>query len=163
MSCLSYKTLLTLIFCLPVVVGFTQKQISLDSLITEGKSLDEVFQGRELILTDATYKPEFPGGKSAWRAHLMKTIDLTVPAKRKVPNGSHYVIIRLTIGRDSVIRNIGSESGVGYGMEDEVIKSVKLSPKWYPAKTARLEPISLATKLIVIFNVKGTNISLIIP
>ncbi len=163
MSFPAYKSLLMLIFCLSVVVGFTQKQISLDSLITGGKSIDEVFQGRELILADATYKPEFPGGKSAWIAHLTQSIDLTVPAKRKVPNGSHYVIIRFTIGRDSVIRNIGSESGVGYGMEDEVIKSVKLSPKWYPAKTARHEPISLATRLIVIFNVKGTNISLTIP
>ena len=77
--------------------------------------------------------------------------------------GTYNVSIRFTVGKDGMFQNIGTESACGYGMEDEIIRCLKLSPKWKPAQTSNKEIVSFTTRQIVIFKVKVNDISIQIP
>ncbi|MEJ7627095.1 MAG: energy transducer TonB [Ferruginibacter sp.] len=56
-----------------------------------------------------------------------------VPIKKEAPNGTYKVIIRFIIDAKGKISGIRPETSLGYGMEDEVMRVIKKSPKWIPA------------------------------
>lgn len=152
------KAIFIFIVTLFSLSGFSQDPNKSDTSLNAKKTLTKHYNGADIVLGNVRYPPEFPGGKAAWVDFLKRNIDIRIPFMKNVIPGTYVVSVRFTVGRDSSLRNIGAESGCGYGMEDEVIKSLKLSPKWKPAQTSYKEVVSFATRQLVIFKIKGTDI-----
>jgi protein TonB len=43
------------------------------------------------------------------------------------------VVVRFIVNKDGEISDISAETNLGHGMEQEVIRLIKTSPKWIPA------------------------------
>lgn len=75
---------------------------------------------------------EFPGGQSAMGKFLQKNLrckDSYVKA-----NVSGKIVISFTVTKNGEITDIKTLKGVGFGMDEEGIRVVKLMPNWIPAK-----------------------------
>ena len=152
------KTILICLVSLFSVKVYSQNKAQRDTSLNPSKTLSEYFNKAEVVLGKVKYPPEFPGGKAAWSAFLKSNIDISKPLKNKALPGTFVVSVRYTVGKDGSLKNIGAETGCGYGMEDEVIRCLKLSPAWLPAQTADKEIVNFATRQLVIFKIKGTVI-----
>jgi hypothetical protein len=75
----------------------------------------------------------FPGGKQQWYRYLEKTLNANVGVENGAKTGTYRVKIRLTVLKDGTLQDFKPESKYGHGFEQEVIRSLKLSPKWVPA------------------------------
>lgn len=89
----------------------------------------KISEKREVVEIEAA----FPGGLEAWRKYLVKNLKVGIPLKKKAPKGSYMVIARFIVSKDGSISAIEPETSHGYGMEEEVIRIIKKSPKWIPA------------------------------
>jgi hypothetical protein len=76
----------------------------------------------------------FPGGDMGWRRFLEKTLNPNVPTDKGAPAGTYKVMVQFTIAKDGNLSNITALTKHGYGMEEEVIKTIKKSGKWVPGK-----------------------------
>lgn len=76
----------------------------------------------------------FPGGISAWRTFLQKNLNGTVPIDNGAPPGIYPVIVKFIVSRDGIISDVEAETDMGYGTEKEVIRLIKSSGLWNPAR-----------------------------
>jgi hypothetical protein len=76
----------------------------------------------------------FPGGTEAWLQFIAANIRSQIPVKRNAPVGEYKVIIRFVVYKDGSIGNVVAETHWGYGIEEEIIRLVKNSPRWIPAR-----------------------------
>ena len=129
-----YKILFTFfIFTFTSQVSIAQSSTKSDSTLKVQNELT-IEADDDRIFNKAEKQPEFPGGQTLWQEYLRKNINMEVPVKNGAPAGTYNVIIRFVVGRDSTLRAFAKQTGFGYGMEDEVIRVLKQSPKWIPAK-----------------------------
>jgi antitoxin component YwqK of YwqJK toxin-antitoxin module len=94
---------------------------------TGNVTMDSVFDRK---LVDA----EFPGGDDDWRRFLQKNLNVGIASDNRAPNGNHTVIIRFAIDINGNVTDVDAEDNPGYGIVQEGIRVIKLSPKWRPAK-----------------------------
>lgn len=75
---------------------------------------------------------KFPGGSDS----LMNFIwnNLKYPAAAQQNNVQGEVQISFDVNFDGNLINFSKISNLGYGLEDELIRVIKLSPKWVPAE-----------------------------
>lgn len=109
------------------------------------KSQDSVFTREEIEAVFAD------GGDAGWMRFLQRNLDIEVPGRRKAPPGNYTAIIRFVVEKDGSLSDIKAETKTGYGTEQEVIRVIKRSPKWKPAKqygrfvrAYRRQPITFA-------------------
>jgi hypothetical protein len=76
----------------------------------------------------------FPGGTEAWMQYIAANIRSQIPVKRNAPVGEYKVIVRFVVYKDGSIGNVVAETHWGYGIEEEIIRLVKNSPRWIPAR-----------------------------
>lgn len=77
-------------------------------------------------------KASFPGGENAMYKFISE--HLTYPPVAKENNVEGKVIIRFEIETDGTINNVTElNKPIGYGIDQEAIKVIKLMPKWIPA------------------------------
>jgi hypothetical protein len=76
----------------------------------------------------------FPGGESAWRKYLEKNLNPNVPVENGAPVGIYTVIVQFIVDKTGAISDIKTLTNFGYGMEQEVLRIMKNSPMWTPAK-----------------------------
>lgn len=76
---------------------------------------------------------EYEGGRQSWSRFLQKNLRNEIAAKNGAPRGMYRVIVRFQINENGEISGIRPETKFGYGMEEEVIKLLRKSPKWKPA------------------------------
>ncbi|MEO6150679.1 MAG: energy transducer TonB [Mucilaginibacter sp.] len=69
--------------------------------------------------------PEFPGGTKAWKAFLQKNI-------RPIKGTKGRVFASFTVEKDGSLTNIKIERGLNNDADKEVLRVLKLSPKWKP-------------------------------
>ena len=105
-----------------------------------GKKIENFIYGREA---------EFPGGNEAWMEYLSSNIKDKLFAKNGAPEGKYRVIVAFAIDLDGRPVDISAETSNGYGMEEEVIRVIKKSPKWSyaiqynkPVKAYRRQPLT---------------------
>ncbi|MFT3912075.1 MAG: hypothetical protein QM737_21800 [Ferruginibacter sp.] len=139
---------------------FSQNKPQADTSTVPKTTFRKEFNHADIVLARVTNEPEFPGGKTGWIDYLKKNIKLSVPLINKAVSGTYHVVIRYTVEREGTLRNIGAASNCGYGMEAEVIRCMKASPIWKPAQTANKEIVSFATKQLVIFKIKGDEVTI---
>lgn len=77
---------------------------------------------------------QFPGGLRAWQRFLEKNLNANVPAEKGAPAGSYTVVIRFIVDKDGSLSDFKPNTRHGYGMEEEILRVLKLSPKWTPAQ-----------------------------
>ncbi|MBI3140018.1 MAG: energy transducer TonB [Sphingobacteriales bacterium] len=102
--------------------------ISAQSLSADSADKDEI-RLFERVEVEAGY----PGGTDAWRKFLTKTINASVPTDHKSPAGTFTVVIQFIVNKDGTLADFKALTSLGYGMETEVIRVLKLSGKWTPA------------------------------
>ena len=95
----------------------------------------------------------FPGGEEAWRGFLMANLNPDVPVKNNAPEGQYMVVVQFIVDTTGGISDIKALTNYGYGMEQEVIRILRQSPKWQPAqqdgrlvKAYRKQPITFAVE-----------------
>lgn len=84
------------------------------------------------VYTKVEIEATYPGGREEWTKFLRANISSKVPT-RKAPVGTYQVIVRFIVGKDGYLSEVTPETNFGYGMENEVIRLIKKSPKWIPA------------------------------
>jgi protein TonB len=90
-----------------------------------------------------------PGGETAWKEFLGKTLNPKVPIKKRAPRGAYTVWVQFVVDKAGNLGQFKALTNQGYGMEDEVIRVLKKSPPWIPAtqngravKAYRKQPIT---------------------
>jgi protein TonB len=78
----------------------------------------------------ADIMPEPYGGMAGWSRFLQKTLRYPPDATDKGISGK--VFISFVIEKDGHLSNITVERGVGYGLDDEAIRVLKLAHAWKP-------------------------------
>jgi hypothetical protein len=93
----------------------------------------------------------FPGGDGAWRNFLQYTLNPNAPIYYRAPVGTYTVVLQFIVNTDGTISDIQPLTRHGYGMEQEAVRVIKMSPKWLPAiqhgrkvKAYRKQPITFA-------------------
>lgn len=74
----------------------------------------------------------FPQG--SWECFFENHFNNNVAELNGAPVGIHTVIIFLIIDRDGVLRQANVGPKLKYGMEEEVLRVISLSPRWLPRK-----------------------------
>ena len=91
----------------------------------------------------------FSKDKDAWRNFLVRTLNPDAPAKNGAPPGQYTVVAQFIVNKDGSLIDIKTLTNYGYGMEAEVKRMLRKSPKWEPAhqfgrlvKAYRKQPIT---------------------
>ncbi|HEX6845616.1 MAG TPA: energy transducer TonB [Chitinophagaceae bacterium] len=84
----------------------------------------------ERVDMDAT----FPGGEAAWRKYLEQNLNPNVPVENGAPIGIYTVIVQFIVDKTGALSDIKTLTNFGYGMEQEVIRIMRNSPMWLPAR-----------------------------
>lgn len=92
---------------------------------------------------------EFPGGLTAWRRFIERNLNAHVPVKKNAPFGQYTVVMQFIVDKEGNVSGIKSRTKFGFGMEEEVERMLKKSPRWIPAQqwgrkvnAYRLQPIT---------------------
>ena len=98
--------------------GNTEKTVGYDET---GQKIDDF-----IYLKEAQFRDD----PAEWIDYLSNTIKTNVPIKKGAPKGSYQVIIKFIVDKDGSVTGITPETKLGYGMEEEVMRVIKKSPKW---------------------------------
>ncbi|MDJ1503133.1 energy transducer TonB [Xanthocytophaga agilis] len=108
-----------IIFLSTITYSFSQNETSAVS----PESTDSVYVTVERM-------PEFPGGIPKIGEFLQN--NLRYPKAAFKANITGKVFGTFIVGEDGTIRDIEITQGIGYGCDEEVIRVIKLMPKWIP-------------------------------
>jgi hypothetical protein len=75
----------------------------------------------------------FAGGEASWRSYLEQNLNPEVPIKNGAPAGMYTVYIQFVVDLDGKVSAIKPLTKNGYGMEAEVMRILRKSPRWVPA------------------------------
>lgn len=113
-----------------------------DCFTTEGVKLDS----KQCEMREAKYVNDV-----AWSNFVARTLNADVPVKKKAPLGDYMVLVEFVVSKDGKIEDIRPLTSFGYGMEQEVERMLKKSPRWTPAlqfgrpvRAYRLQPITFS-------------------
>lgn len=91
----------------------------------------------------------FPSGNEGWQTFLSSTLNANLPVDNGAPEGTYKTMIQFIVDENGNISDLKPLTAMGYGMEDEVIRMMKLSPKWITAqehgkavKSYRKQPVT---------------------
>jgi periplasmic protein TonB len=103
----------------------------------------------DTIFQRVDVEASFPGGEDGWRTFLQNNLKAETPIKKKSPVGQYMVVVQFIVDKQGKISDITALTNHGYGMEKEVIRVLKQSPRWLPAimdsrkvKAYRKQPIT---------------------
>ena len=74
--------------------------------------------------------PQFPGGEAAWQKFLQKHLRYPLQAMDAGIGGKVYV--SFIVEKDGHLSDIALVRGVGYGLDEEAQRVLKLAPNWSP-------------------------------
>ena len=105
-------------------------------------------QKHEIIYTIVEQMPDFPGGQEKLNKFLLQ-IKYPRAARKKGVSGKVYVTF--VVNSDGKIKNVKILRGLGYGLDEEVLRVVNKMPDWIPGKQNGKE-VSVQFNLPVNFN-----------
>ena len=93
----------------------------------------------------------FPGGIREWLHFVERNLKADVPVNKEAPAGQFTIVVQFVVNTDGSLENIRSLTHFGFGMEEEVERMLKHSPRWIPAlqygrkvKAYRRQPVTFA-------------------
>lgn len=116
--------------------------------VTDWSCFDE--KGNQLDTADCRLRDaDFPGGEGGWRRFLEKNLDPRTPINNKASDGEYQIMVQFIVEKDGTLNDVRALTKFGFGMEAEVLRIMKKSPKWVPAsrfgapvKAYRKQPIT---------------------
>jgi protein TonB len=75
--------------------------------------------------------PEFPGGRSVWLSYLGENLTYPKVLKEKI---SGQVVAKVYVDPTGTVSNVEIIKSLHPLLDEEVIRVIKGSPKWKPAK-----------------------------
>jgi protein TonB len=106
--------------------------------------------GKEIFMI-VEKMPEFPGGEKARQKFLAQNLLYPAEAKEKNIEGTVYASFILEV--DGTVSNINIIKGLGYGLDEEVVRVLKMMPAWRPGKQKGV-PVRVKINLPVKFIIK---------
>jgi periplasmic protein TonB len=122
------KNIYTIIFCLVI----SSKILGQESL--QSKEIVKIRPEKEEFFTVVEQPAEFPGGQTALNKFLTENIKYSKLALENNVKGKIY--LKFVVNKLGEILDISILKGLGFGLDEEAIRVVKLMPKWKPAKQA---------------------------
>lgn len=119
----------------------------------QADSIPKLPMGDSTIFTAVDTEAYFPGGEEAWKQFLIANLKADVPVRKKAPAGKYAVWIQFIVDTDGKVSDIKALTEWGYGMEAEVMRLLRRSPKWVPA-ILKGKPVKAYRKQPVIFMVE---------
>ncbi len=90
------------------------------------------YENYDMVFTKVDIESSFEGGRQAWGDFLRKNINGNVPKNNGSPVGHYTVEVEFVVDKDGTVSDINIVKNPGYGTSEEVIRIMKLSPKWKP-------------------------------
>ena len=103
--------------------------ISFGQTIIEAKNDNDTNK----VFTKVDVEAGFPGGDSAWRNYLRKTLNASVLVDNGAKAGKYKVIVRFIVSKDGSISDIHCIDDPGFGSCEESIRVIKKTRNWIPA------------------------------
>ena len=100
-----------------------------DTLPAKDTSNGVVPEGFLMVGTEATFR----SGPNEWLAFISRNLNSEIPVKRKAPVGEYTVVVQFIVDVDGRLIDIQPLTAHGYGMEEEVMRVIRRSPRWIPA------------------------------
>ncbi|MEO7490021.1 MAG: hypothetical protein ABIU77_23090 [Ferruginibacter sp.] len=76
----------------------------------------------------------FPGGMIERNKFVGKNMNPGVGSDNGIKLGKYVVVIKFEVTSEGALINFQKATKFGHGLEDEVMRCLKLSPNWIPAK-----------------------------
>ena len=104
-----------------------------DVKITDLK-IEEVRENSDanIVFHKVEIDPSFKGGEKPYMKFLQQNLNANVPVENGAPEGTYTVILQFIVDKDGTISDVKALTKHGFGMEEEGIRLIKLSPKWEP-------------------------------
>ena len=77
---------------------------------------------------------KFSTDSLAWRNFIIRHLNPDVPVRKLAPLGQYTVVVQFVVDTTGAVTQIEPLTHFGYGMEEEVIRMLKASPQWIPAR-----------------------------
>ncbi|MEI6948224.1 energy transducer TonB [Paraflavisolibacter sp. H34] len=91
-------------------------------------------QGKQRAAADCKeQEAQFPEGLTGWSQFLGRNLRGDVPVKKKAPAGAYTVMVQFIVNTEGRITDMEPLTHYGFGMEQEVLRILRLSPRWTPA------------------------------
>ncbi len=100
--------------------------------VEHADSLNRSFESNNEIFTVVEEAPFFPGGESAWLEFLGDNLQYPVIARESGVQGKVWA--SFVVDKFGKVSNIRIERGIGGGCDEEVLRVLKLMPRWNPGK-----------------------------
>jgi hypothetical protein len=143
-----FLTVISFIFCTAIYSqGITPPP---DTLIVNDSGIFE------RVEEEASY----PGGVNAWRDFLAKNLNPNTPVENSAPAGQYTVIVQFVVSKDGTVSDIKALTKHGYGMEQEVIRVLRKTGAWTPARQNN-RPVNAFRKQPVTFMVTMDGLDII--
>ncbi len=113
----------------------------------------------ESVFEKVEIEAAFTGGASAWFKYLQSKLNPNVPVNNGAPAGCYTVYVQFVVNKDGNIQNVKPLTHHGYGMEQEVVRIIKMGPKWEPAMQ-KGRKVNAYRKQPVTFMVEDDNIEI---
>lgn len=122
------KILLMVSFAVLSKPAFCQSEKTIEKEVIVNQNTSN----NKIIVTRIDELAQFVGGKTAMYNWIARKIKYPQLAAESTIQG--VVIVSFVIELDGKISDIKINRGLGFGCDEEVIRIIKLMPKWVPAK-----------------------------
>ncbi len=112
---------------------------------------DEPEDPDKVIFTPVQNPPEYPGGYPALLKFLERNLNYPEMAKEAGIQGKVYV--SFIVWKDGSVSDIKIIRGIGGGCDEEVLRVLKLMPKWKPGEQNG-KKVNVAFRMPVVFRLK---------
>jgi len=144
-KCAGYQTQTVLLASAQPVVLTMSEVGAAAATLTSGL----VAINKPVILADD--QPAFPGGVAAYRTFLQQNVHY--PEAAKARNLSGDVFVSFVVDEAGRILDAEVIKGVGYGLDEEALRLVRLMPWWTPAHLAG-KPVRVPATLRIRFGMQ---------
>jgi hypothetical protein len=88
----------------------------------------------EPLFTKTEVPAKFPDTNGGWQKFLQTNVDASVAVKNGAKPGTYKVMVGFIVDNYGKLHDIKPLTKHGHGMEEEVLRVMKLSPEWIPAR-----------------------------
>jgi len=123
-----------LVLCLLLLNSIFSFSQTTDTIANSNKNYIAVSGNDSTIYAKVDSLATFPGGRPSWIKYVEKNLNPSVGVDNGAKKGTYNVKIKFTVTKDGTLRDFVPITNYKHGFEEEVIRILKLSPKWIPAK-----------------------------
>lgn len=126
---------LVIVACLHVAARpILQESLSRKLMLQDARHHLIDTMGRDTVFSKVDVEASFQGGVKAWIQFVQKNLNAEVPVNNGAPIGQYTVVVQFIVDDEGQISDLEALTSHSYGMEQEVMRVIRLSPIWEPAR-----------------------------